>query len=83
MSKLKTTLSVLKQVAENLELVDQFVDVDRLVGLSNAQGGIAKIIRDAVTTLDGPMANTPLNQLPKRKQKKLPPPRKTHVTPKG
>jgi hypothetical protein len=46
--KLTQVLKVIKEINENLTLLDSVVDVDRIVGISNAQGKPAKLIRAAL-----------------------------------
>lgn len=41
-------LEALVKVQQTLVLLDQFVDVDRLIGISNAQGPVAKTIKDVL-----------------------------------
>lgn len=54
MSKLKAFLTGLKKSQEVLEALDNAgVDVDRLIGISNAQGPQAKIIKSVLTQVSG------------------------------
>lgn len=49
MAKLTGFLKGLKAAQEALTLLDQVVDIDRLIGISNAQGPQAKVIKDILT----------------------------------
>jgi len=52
--KLKKFLNGLKKSQEILELLDQYgIDIDRLIGISNAQGPQAKIIKSILTQSSG------------------------------
>lgn len=51
MGKLDTLIKGLKITQDSLNVLDQFVDVDRLIGISNAQGPQAKLIR-AILEID-------------------------------
>jgi hypothetical protein len=50
MSKLKNILKGIRTAQDILDTLDSVVDVDRLIGISNAQGPIAKNIRTAIST---------------------------------
>jgi hypothetical protein len=46
MGKAKQALSLLARVSQNLDAIEAFgIPIDRLIGISNAQGPIAEIIR--------------------------------------
>lgn len=60
-SKKENIFANLVKVQKSLELLDQFIDVDRLLGISNAQGPIAKTLRDILR----PEAMEELEHLPK------------------
>jgi len=50
MSKKKTFLSILKHANDALHALESAgIDVDRLIGISNAQGPQAKLIRELLT----------------------------------
>jgi len=70
--KLAKVLSVLKRATDVLsELEAAGVDVDRLIGISNAQGGIAKAIKTVITDpdLDRLQSGKTSNSKPKTKPK--------------
>lgn len=83
-SKLAKILKGLAIARESLELLDSVVDVDRLIGISNAQGPQAKIIKQILNTdLSNPHAHsqtldeiqeriTSLPQTAKKEHKALP-----------
>lgn len=75
--KLKTFLTGLKKSQEVLEALDQAgIDVDRLIGISNAQGPQAKIIKGVLATASGLIAHDDFEaerkrSAPKKKPKRL------------
>jgi len=50
MAKLQKILDGIRTAQAILDMLDSVVDVDRLIGISNAQGPIAKNIRTALST---------------------------------
>lgn len=48
-SKLQRALQIIKQADEVLDAIDSTIDLPRLITTSNAQGNLAKIVRDAVS----------------------------------
>jgi hypothetical protein len=48
MKNIRKILKILQIIQGNLTLLDSVVDINRLVGISNAQGPTAKVIQDAL-----------------------------------
>lgn len=81
MSRIDSFFKKLEQVNSLLSVLDQFIDVDRLIAISNAQGPQAKLIKAILELSEGDpkiaqlQATLPVVQkLPVKgsKQKKLP-----------
>lgn len=82
MSKLKAFLKGLKKSQEVLEALDNSgIDVDRLIGISNAQGPQAKIVKSILTQVSG-LIDTD-DSVGSGKPKQLPPARTTKRRSKG
>lgn len=49
-SKLEKALRIIKRADEVLDAIDHTIDLPRLITTSNAQGNLARIVREAVNT---------------------------------
>jgi len=74
MSKLKNLLTGLKKTQEFLELLhENGIDIDRMIGISNAQGPQARLIKDVLShATESPQLSSkpdkPKRSLPKKKK---------------
>jgi hypothetical protein len=73
MAKLRKFLTALKRTQEILDAVDEVVDVDRMIAISNSQGPQGKIIKNllmSMADLDGSdLSQLGVKQLPPSKTK--------------
>lgn len=80
--KQENAVKALRYAGSVLAVLDTFVDVDRLIGISNAQGPIGKQVRDILLTSTSGLDNIPdetLEDLAKQTNtafKELPPAQK-------
>jgi hypothetical protein len=71
-SKLTKILSGIKHAQEILDLLDSVVDVDRLIGISNAQGPLAKVIKSVLSEKMDELEHETQSSSPSKGRKKLP-----------
>jgi len=73
MSKGRKLLEALKGAHDALVVIDKFVDVDRLITISNAQGPQAKLIKEIINDLSAHMpASDEVDVFKRSHTKKLP-----------
>lgn len=74
-SKLSRILKVIRVADEALDEIDQNIDLTRLIGVSNAQGPLARVIHDAVKTaarIGDTISHEPAQPVKQAKKKRSP-----------